>query len=56
MTLREFLEKLIEEAPSRGLDETDIYISDPDGDESYKIVDITNHGNNDEITIEVRKC
>lgn len=54
MTVREFIKKVLEEAP--GLD-ADIYISQPVDDyvfECYTITDITNNGNNDEVTIEIR--
>lgn len=54
MTAREFIKKILEEAPDL---DADIYISQPVDDiesESYTIANITNNGNNDEVTIEIQ--
>lgn len=54
MTAREFIKKILEEAPDL---DADIYISQPVDDiesESFTITNITNNGNNDEVTIEIQ--
>lgn len=55
MTLQELLIALIEEAPSRGIGATDIYIGDEEEGESYKIVGISNNGSNDAVFIRIEK-
>lgn len=54
MTVRDFIRKVLKEAPDL---DADIYINRPVDDyvfESYTITDITNNGNNDEVTIEIQ--
>ena len=60
MTAKDFLIKLLEESTSRSLDNTEIYIwskneKDPLENISYKIINISNEGNNDGIFIEIEK-
>ena len=55
MTLQTLLSELVNEAPSRGIGDVDVYISDEKHDTSYKIIRISNEGNNDGIFIEIRK-
>lgn len=58
MTAREFLLKLIQELPSRGVDNTNIYIYSLNEEEdldSYKIIKISNNGANDAISILIEK-
>lgn len=58
MTARDFLLNIVQELPSRGVDNTDIYISCLNGEEdpdSYKIVEISNDGSNDGIFIYIKK-
>lgn len=58
MTAREFLLKLIQELPSRGIDHTDIYIYSVNQDndlDSYKIIEISNNGANDAISILIER-
>ena len=58
MIARNFLIKILEQVPSRGLDNTEIFIHsiDENGDyHSYKIIDIDNEGCNDAISIEIKK-
>jgi len=59
MTEKDFLIKLLEESTSRSLDNIDIcIISKPDKNdciENYKICNISNHGCNDAIFIEIEK-
>ena len=54
MDCRSFLNNFIQEIPSRGLDDTGIYIAKRINDyecQSFKIEEITNEGANDSITI-----
>lgn len=58
MTAKEFLLKLIQELPSHGIDYTDIYIcsiNQNDDLDSYKIINISNNGANDAISILIEK-
>ena len=60
MTAKNFLIKLLEESTSRSLDNTEIYIwsknkKDLLEDISYKIINISNEGSNDGISIEIEK-
>ena len=58
MTAREFLLKLIQELPSHGIDYTDIYIysiNQNDDLDSYKIINISNNGANDAISILIER-
>ena len=58
MTARDFLLNIVQELPSRGVDNIDIYISCLNGEEdldSYKIVKISNDGSNDGISIYIKK-
>ena len=55
MITRDFLIKILEQIPSRGLDNTEIYIYSENEDYSYKIVDIDNNGCNDAIFINIEK-
>lgn len=59
MTEKDFLFKLLEATTSRSLNNTDIcIISKPDENdyvENYKICNISNHGCNDAIFIEIEK-
>ena len=55
MTTREFLIKILEQMPSRGLDNTEIFIESISEDCSYKIVDIDNNGCNDAVFINIEK-
>ena len=58
MTAREFLQKFIEELPSRGLDDTEVYIEQWNNEyeyDSYKILKIDNSGSNDGIFITIAK-
>jgi len=53
MTVREFIKKVLEEAPDL---DANVYVNQPVNDiesESYVITGITNNGNNDEVTIEI---
>lgn len=54
MTAREFIKKILEEAPDL---DADIYISQPVDDiesESFTITNITNGGSNDAVDIVIR--
>ena len=54
MDCRDFLNNFIQEIPSRGLDDTGIYITKRINEyecQSFKIEEITNEGANDSITI-----
>ncbi len=53
MTAREFLEKIIKECPSRGLDNIDIYITEEEN--SFDIRKISNEKTNDGIFITLRR-
>lgn len=58
MTAREFLNEIIKNLPSRGLDQVSIHITleDEYGErEAYPIINITNHGCNDLLEIELVK-
>ena len=58
MTVRDFLLNIIQELPSRGVDNTDIYIYSLNKEEdldSYKIIKISNNGANDAISILIEK-
>lgn len=60
MTAKDFLIKLLEESTSRSLDNIEIYIwskneEDSLEDISYKIINISNEGNNDGIFIEIKR-
>lgn len=58
MTVRDFLLNIIQELPSRGVDNTDIYIYSLNKEEdldSYKIIKISNDGANDAISILIEK-
>ena len=55
MTTRDFLIKILEQMPSRGLDNTEIFIESISEDCSYKIVDIDNNGCNDAVFINIKK-
>ena len=55
MTIRDFLIKILEQIPSRGLDNTEIFIESINEDCSYKIVDIDNNGCNDAVFIKIKK-
>lgn len=59
MNSRDFLEQIIAELPSRGLDNTDIYISMPLNEyerQSFRIEKITNDGSNDSLSIYITPC
>ena len=56
MDARTFLQKIIEEIPTRGLDDVGVYIyckNPKDENEviGFKIKEITNHGSNDSLSI-----
>ena len=56
MDARTFLQKIIEEIPTRGLDNVSVYIHCQDSkDENevtcFKIKEITNYGSNDSLSI-----
>ena len=58
MTAKDFLIKILEQAPSRGLDNTEIYLHSIDNNgnyDSYRIIYIDNEGCNDTISIEIKK-
>ena len=58
MIARNFFQKLIEEMPSRGMDDVDIHISSVKDElerDSYRIVSISNDGSNDGIFIVIEK-
>lgn len=58
MTARDFLLNIIRELPSRGVDNTDIYVYSLNKDEdldSYKIIKISNDGANDAISILIER-
>lgn len=58
MIAQDFLIKIIKEMPSRGLNDTEIFIHSIDENNdciSYKIVDICNNGCNDSIFIKIKK-
>lgn len=58
MTVRDFLLNIIQELPSRGVDNTNIYIYSLNEEEdldSYKIIKISNNGANDAISILIEK-
>ena len=58
MTAREFLLKLIQELPSHGVDYINIYIcsiNQNDDLDSYKIINISNNGANDAISILIER-
>ena len=58
MTARDFLLHIIQELPSRGVDNTDIYVHSLNKDEdldSYKIIEISNDGANDAIFILIER-
>ena len=55
MIIRDFLIKILEQIPSRGLDNTEIYIYSENEDCSYKIIDIDNDGCNDAVFINIEK-
>ena len=56
MDARTFLQKIIEEIPTRGLDNVSVYIhcQNPEDENEvmcFKIKEITNHGSNDSLSI-----
>ena len=58
MTVRDFLLNIIQERPSHGVDNTDIYIYSLNKEEdldSYKIIKISNDGANDAISILIER-
>ena len=58
MTVRDFLLNIIQELPSRGVDNVNIYIYSLNKEEdldSYKIIKISNDGANDAISILIEK-
>ena len=58
MTVRDFFLNIIQELPSRGVDNTNIYIYSLNEEEdldSYKIIKISNNGANDAISILIEK-
>lgn len=55
MIIRDFLIKILEQIPSRGLDNTEIYIYSENEDCSYKIINIDNDGYNDAVFINIEK-
>lgn len=58
MTVRDFLLNIIQEIPSRGVDNTNIYIYSLNKEEdldSYKIIKISNNGANDAISILIER-
>ena len=58
MTVRDFLLNIIQELPSRGVDNTNIYIYSLNKEEdldSYKIIKISNNGANDAISILIER-
>ena len=57
MDARELLKEIIENMPSRGLDNVDVYIEEEtEGDPiCYKITDISNCGCNDGLFITIKK-
>lgn len=58
MDAREFLKEIVENMPSRGLDNVDIYIEEETEEDPicYKIEKITNYGNNDSLFIVIKKA
>lgn len=58
MIAKDFLIKILEQMPSRGLNNTEIFIYSIDENNncnSYKIIDIDNEGCNDAISIKIKK-
>lgn len=58
MIAQDFLIKIIKQMPSRGLNNTEIFIHSIDENNdciSYKIVNIDNNGCNDAIYIRIKK-
>lgn len=58
MITKDFLIKILEQMPSRGLNDTEIFIHSINENNdciSYKIVDIDNNGCNDAIFIKIKK-
>lgn len=58
MIAQDFLIKIIKQMPSRGLNDTEVFIHSIDENNdciSYKIVDIYNNGCNDAIFIKIKK-
>ncbi len=55
MIIKDFLIKIFEQMPSRGLNNVDLYIYSINEDCSYKIVDIDNNGCNDAVFINIEK-
>lgn len=58
MIAKDFLIKILNQMPSRGLNDTEIFINSIDENNdciSYKIVDIDNNGCNDAIFIKIKK-
>lgn len=56
MTVRDFIKKVLEEAPDL---DASVYVNQPVDDvevEGFTITGITNNGNNDEVTIEIQLC
>ena len=59
MNSRDFLKQIVTELPSRGLDNTNIYISMPLNEyerQSFRIEKITNNGSNDSLFIYITPC
>lgn len=60
MDAREFLEQIIKNIPSRGLDNVDIYIGEETEENPiypicYEIINISNGGSNDGLFITIKK-
>jgi len=57
MDAREFLEAIIKNMPSRGLDNVDVYIDEETEEDPicYEIVSISNNGSNDALYITIKK-
>ena len=58
MDLRSFLQKVIENTPSRGLDNVDVYVHEDNDSEDpicFEITSISNCGCNDVLDITVKR-
>ena len=57
MDARELLKEIIENMPSRGLDNVDVYIEEETEEDPicYKITNISNDGTNDGLFITIKK-
>lgn len=57
MDAREFLETIIKNMPSRGLDYVEVYVHEETEEDPicYEITDISNDGSNDGLFITIKK-